>query len=78
MTREEVADEPGRLATELEAERRISSRSSAVAVLARIDRDFQIDANNDCAACRFESRAVASTAESQLRPLPQGSSISNE
>lgn len=72
MTRKEVADQPGRLATELKAERRISSRSSAVAVLARIDRDFQIDANNGCAACRFESRAVASTTESQLRPCLKG------
>lgn len=43
MTREEVADEPGRLATELEAERRISYGTGAVAVLARIDREFQID-----------------------------------
>jgi hypothetical protein len=56
MTREEVADELRRLATELEAEGCISFGTGAVAVPARIEREFQIDSSNDGAACRFEYR----------------------
>jgi hypothetical protein len=56
MTREEVADELRRFASELEAEARIPYAAGAIAVPAHLDREFQIDASNDGAACRFEYR----------------------
>ncbi|HUB56534.1 MAG TPA: hypothetical protein VMB04_15375 [Mycobacterium sp.] len=56
MTREEVADELRRLAGELEAAARVPYASGEVAVPAHIDREFQVDASDDGAACRFEYR----------------------
>jgi hypothetical protein len=56
MTREEVADELRRLASELDSEACIPYATGAVAVPGHIDREFQIDETNDGAAGRLEYR----------------------
>jgi hypothetical protein len=56
MTREEVAAELRRLATELESEGRISYATGAIAVPARIEREFQVDESSDGAAFKFDYR----------------------
>jgi hypothetical protein len=56
MTRQEVAAELRRLATQLEVDGRIPYLTGAVVVPVRIEREFVLDESGDGAACRFEYR----------------------